>query len=186
MLNLSDIKTGKTIIMDDEPYRITWNQFSKTARQGGVMKTKMKNLITGKVVEQTFQGSDRVEEAEIQYRRAQFLYQAGEQFDFMDQESFETFPFTAEQLGDQANYLSEGIDVDIQYFNGKPINIMLPAKMTFRVVQCEPGVKGNTATGATKNATIETGYEIKVPLFINQDDLVVLNTLTGEYVERGK
>jgi elongation factor P len=186
MLGISDLKAGRHIVLEEKPYTITWNQFSKTGRQGGVMKTKLKNLVTGAVMEKTFQGADKVDAAEITYRKAQFLYASGEDYEFMDNETYDQVAFTREQLGDTAHYLSDGAECDIQYFNGAPINVQVSPKMTFKVTETEPGVKGNTAGNVTKNATIETGYEIKVPPFIEKGEKVVINTLNGEYVERAK
>jgi len=150
------------------------------------MKTKLKNLLTGNTMEKTFQGSDKVEAAEIGFKRAQFLYANGDEYEFMDNETYEQSTFTAEQLGDVVNYLSDGMDVDVQYFAGNPINVQVQAKMTFEVTETEPGIKGNTAGNVTKDATIETGLVLKVPPFIEKGDKVVVNTLTGEYVERAK
>lgn len=186
MLNLAEIKMGKTIVYEDDPYQVTWNQFSKSGRQGGVMKTKLKNLKTGKTVEKTFQGSDKVEEADVGYKKAQFLYANGDEYEFMDNESYEQMVFTSDQLGDTRHFLKDGMDVDIQYFNGSPINVQLQPKIAYEITETEPGIKGNTAGNVTKNATIETGYEIKVPPFIEVGDKVILNTLNGEYVERAK
>lgn len=186
MLKLSEIKVGARIVFSGEPYLITWNQFSKTARQGGSMKTKMKNMLTGKTVEKTFQGSEKVEPADVAFKRAQYLYAVGEDYDFMDQESFETVTLSKEVLGDATNYLIEGMDVDLQYFNGHPINIQLKTKMAFEVTWAEPGVKGDTASGGNKNAKIETGIEVKVPFFIKTGERIIVNTDTGEYVEREK
>ncbi len=186
MLNISDIKLGKNIVMNGEPYQVAWNQFSKTARQGGVMKTKLKNLLTGSVMEKTFQGSDKVDEADIGYKKAQFLYATGDDYEFMDNESYEQVAFTKEQLGQTAHFLSDGAECDIKYFNGNPINVQLQPKMIFEIIETEPGIKGNTAGSVTKNATIDTGYEIKVPPFIEKGEKVVINTLNGEYVERAK
>ena len=186
MLSVAEIKTGVHIQLDGQPYTVTWNQFGKTARQGGNMKTKLKNLLTGSTMEKTFSGADKVEPAEINYKRAQFLYAAGEGYEFMDNESYEQMTFTAEQLGDTVNYLSDGMEADIQYFNGQPINVQVQPKMTFEVTETEPGVKGNTAGNVTKDATIDTGLVIKVPPFIEKGDKVVVNTLSGEYVERAK
>ena len=183
MLNLSEIKLGKTIVLDDNPYLVTWNQFGKTARQGGVMKTKLKNLLTGSVMEKTFQGSDKVDEADIGYKKAQFLYSTGEEFEFMDNETYEQVTFTKDQLGETVNFLIDGSDADIQYFNGNPINVQVQAKMTLEVTETEPGIKGNTAGTVTKNATVETGYELKVPPFIEKGEKIVINTLNGEYIE---
>lgn len=186
MLGLTDLKVGKKIEFDGAPYQITWNQFSKTARQGGVMKVKMKNLLTGKTMEKTFQGSDKVEEANVVFKRAQFLYANGEDYEFMDQETFETISLGKDVLGDATNYLVDGLDVDLQCYNGNPINIQLKPKMTFEVTYAEPGVKGDTASGGNKNATIETGLNVKVPFFIKTGDKIVINTDTGDYAERAK
>ena len=186
MLGLADIKTGKYIVLNNEPYLVTYNQFGKQARGTGTMKTKLKNLITGAVKEETFQGNDKVEEASISFRKAQFLYANGGEYDFMDQETFDQVSFTKAQLGDTALFLQDGMNIDIQYFNGNAINVQLPTKMTFTITETDPGVRGDTATGGTKPATLETGYVIKVPLFVNKGEKVVINTLTGEYVERAK
>jgi len=187
MLGITDLKVGKTIQLDGQPYLIVWNQHSKQARGGGVMKTKLKNLLTGNALERTFQGAESIEPAEVFYRKSQYLYASGDDYEFMDQENFETFQFTADQLGEKAKLLVDGMDVDVQYFGDKPINLQLPPKMTLKVVQTDPGVKGDTATGGSKPATLETGYVIKqVPLFINEGDSIVINTDSGEYVERAK
>lgn len=180
MLGLSDIKTGARIIFEGAPYLITWNQFSKSGRQGGVMKTKMKNLITGKTMEKTFQGSDKVESADISYRRAQFLYANGEDYDFMDQETFETITLSTDVLDNAVHYLVEGMDVDLQFFNGSPINIQLKPKMSFEITWAEPGVKGDTASGGNKLAKISTGLEVRVPFFIKVGERIIINTDTGE------
>jgi len=186
MLGLSELKSGQNIQIDGVPYVITWNQFSKSGRQGGVMKTKMKNLLTGAVKDNTFQGSDKVDEAEITYRKAQFLYATGDDYEFMDNETYEQMAFTKAQLGDTVDYLVDGAEVDIQNFDGKPINVKVATKMMFEIIETEPGVKGNTAGTVTKNAKIDTGKEIKVPPFIEKGEHVIVNTLTGEYVERAK
>lgn len=186
MLGLTDLKAGTHVEMDGIPFTITYNQFSKSGRQGGVMKTKLKNLLNGAVREKTFQGSDKVEAAEINYKKAQYLYATGDEYEFMDNESFEQVAFSKEQLGDTVNFLTEGMDADIQYFNGNPINVQIATKIICEIVETEPGVKGNTAGNVTKHAKLDTGYEIKVPPFIEKGEKVVINTLTGEYIERSK
>jgi elongation factor P len=186
MLSISEIKTGVHIELDGQPYTVTWNQFGKTARQGGNMKTKLKNLITGSTMEKTFSGNDKAEPADISYKRAQFLYATGDDYEFMDNATYEQMAFTAEQLGDTINYLSDGMEADIQYFNGQPINVQVQPKMTFEVIETDPGVKGNTAGNVTKDAKITTGLVLRVPPFIEIGDKVVVNTLSGEYVERAK
>ncbi|HEY5714596.1 MAG TPA: elongation factor P, partial [Candidatus Gracilibacteria bacterium] len=186
MLGITDLKLGTTIQIDGQPYVVTWNQHSKQARGAGVMKTKLKNLITGNSIERTFQGSEKLDPAEVNFRRAQYLYQNGDEYEFMDQENYEQMTFSSAQLGETVNFLRDGIDADIQYFDGKPINVQLQPKMIYEVIETEPGVKGNTAGSVTKNATIETGYELKVPPFIEKGEKIVVNTLSGDYVERAK
>jgi elongation factor P len=186
MLGLSDCKTGAKLVLDGEPYIVVWNQFSKTARQGGVMKTKLKNLLTGKVMEKTFQGSDRVEEADVVFRKAQFLYKNENEYEFMDNETYETVTLSEDVIGDMSGFLVDGMNCDLQLFNGEPINVQLQPKMTFEIVYTEPGVQGDRANGGTKPATISTGKVIRVPLFVSQGDKVVVNTESGEYVERAK
>ena len=186
MLGITDLKVGTKIQIGESPYVVTYSQHSKQARGAGVMKTKLKNLISGKVMDKTFQGSDKIEEAEITFAAAQFLYAKTDQYEFMDQESFETVIFDQSQLGEVVNFLTEGMDVDIQYFEDSAINVQLQPKIEFEVTQTDPGVKGDTAAGGSKPATISTGYVLKVPLFINPGDKIVINTLNGEYCERVK
>lgn len=186
MLGITDVKVGRNIVLDGAPYVVTWNQHSKQARGGGVMKTKLKNLMTGGSIDQTFQGSDKIEAAEVNFQKAQFLYSTGDDFEFMDQETYDTITFDRARLGEQVDFLTDGMEVDIQYFNGTAINVQLPTKMTFEVVQTDQGVKGDTATGGSKPATLDTGYVVKVPLFVNVGDKIVVNTLSGEYIERSK
>lgn len=186
MLGITDVKVGRNIVLDGAPYVVTWNQHSKQARGGGVMKTKLKNLMTGGSIDRTFQGSDKIEAAEVNFQKAQFLYSTGDDFEFMDQETYDTITFDRARLGEQVDFLTDGMEVDIQYFNGTAINVQLPTKMTFEVVQTDQGVKGDTATGGSKPATLDTGYVVKVPLFVNVGDKIVVNTLSGEYIERSK
>ena len=186
MLDINDLRVGTNIQLEGTPYTITWSQHSKQARGAGVMKVKLRNLLTGASLDRTFQGNEKLEEAMIQFRSAQFLYADGDQYEFMDQESYETVVLPADRLGTMVHFLVDGAAVDIQYFDDRPINVQIPTKLAFKVAETEPGVKGDTATSATKMAKLETGYELKVPLFINQGEMVVVNTLSGEYVERAK
>ena len=186
MLGITDLKIGQKIKIGGEPLVVVWNQHSKQARGGGVMKTKLKNLISGAVVDRTFQGNEKIEPAEINFRSAQFLYKNGENFEFMDLENFEIISLTVEILGDAKNFLLDGADVDLQYFDNRPINIQLKPKLVFEIIETEPGAKGNTTSNVTKNARIATGLEIKVPIFIEKGEKIILNTETGEYVSRAK
>jgi len=186
MLNITDCKKGAKIKYNGEPYLVVWNQFSKTARQGGVMKVKMKNILTGKVMEKTIQGSDKMEEADLAYRDAQFLYSSGDTYSFMDMETYETVELEKKSLGDIVNFLTDGMDCTMLLFEDKPVNVQVPAKMNFTIAQTDPGVQGDRSSAGTKPATLGTGLVIRVPLFINQGDQVVVNTDNGEYVERVK
>ena len=187
MYSIAQLKVGTAIQVDGHPYIVTRSQFSKQARGGGVMKTIVKSLLTGNSLPMTFQGNDKVEPAEITYSKAQFLYAQGDEYFFMDNESYEQFSFTKEDLGDQYGYLVDGADVDMQNFDDKPINVKLPPKVNLKVTEAAAGVKGDTAQGkVTKPAVLETGISIAVPLFINEGHLIRINTETGEYCERVK
>lgn len=184
MLSLSDIKTGKHLTLDGDPYTVTSHEHSKMGRAGAVLRTKLRNLANGAVIEKTFQGADKVEEAEITKSKAQYLYHERDNFYFMDNESYEQFSLNKEVLGNAINYLIEDTEVDILHYNGTPINIELPIKVTLTVVEAPPGYKGDTATAGTKIVTLETGTEISTPMFVNVDDKVIVNTQTGQYVSR--
>ncbi len=184
MLNFNEIKLGSIIKINNGPYIVVSAQHLKMGRGGAVLKTKLKNLIAGNILEHTFKGSDKAEEADIVRTKADFLYNEGDEYHFMDQESFEQFQIKKENIGTQANFLKDGIMVDILNYEGNPVSIKLPIKMEFRVASAPPGVKGDTASGATKQIELETGAIINAPLFIKEGDTIKVNTETGEYVER--
>jgi elongation factor P len=184
MLSLSEIKIGKVIIANNEPYIVVKAEHHKMGRGGAVLKTKLKNLISGNALERTFQGNDKAEEADINRKKANYLYKDERDTYLMDNESFEQFNVPLDQIGDQIRFLKDGIDVDVLYFNGQPVAIDLPIKMTFKVTSAPPGVKGNSAGNVQKQIELETGAVINAPMFINEGDLIKVNTETGEYVER--
>ncbi|OGJ48342.1 elongation factor P [Candidatus Peregrinibacteria bacterium RIFOXYB12_FULL_41_12] len=184
MISLAQVKPGRTIKLDNVPYLVLSAIFSKTAQGNGTSNTKLKNLLTGSTIQKTFQGNKEVEEAEITYSKAQYLYGTGEEFFFMDNSTFEQFSLSSDDLGQDAQFLLAGSEVDIQNYEGRPIALNLPPKIVLKVKETEPGVKGNTATGGRKPATMETGVVVQVPLFINAGDFVRVNTETREYVER--
>ena len=186
MYVIAELKKGRAVIVDGDPYLITWNQFSKSARQGGVMASKMKNLKTGAVIQKTFQGNDKLEPADVGYRKVQYLYGDGTNFTFMDLNSYDQFELTEDTIGDVAQYLTEGQELDAMMFQDQPIGINLPPTIEVKVVETIPGVKGDTATGGTKPATIESGATINVPLFINEGDTIKVNTDSGEYMSRAE
>ncbi|KKP67942.1 MAG: Elongation factor P [Candidatus Moranbacteria bacterium GW2011_GWE1_35_17] len=184
MLNISKIKSGKNIVVEGEPYKVLYDEHSKMGRAGAVLRTKLKNLATGAVLEKTFQGADKVNEADVEKTYAQYLYQDGDGFAFMDSANYEQFSLPKKVIGDLANYLVEGVEVTIINFNGSPINIELPAKVTLTVTDAPPGIKGDTASSGDKLVTVETGAKITTPLFINEGDKIIVNTDKGEYVSR--
>ena len=185
MYSIAQLRVGSAIQIDGHPYVITSATFSKQARGSGVMKTIVKSLLNGNSLPMTFQGSDKIEPAEVRFTKAQFLYHQGEEYFFMDSETYEQFTFTKEELGSQANFLLDGSDVDIQNFDGKPINVQLPPKVNLKIIETAPSVRGDTAQGkVSKPAKVETGVTVSVPIFVKEGDTIRVNTETGEYCER--
>lgn len=184
MLNFNQIKTGKVIKLNNEPFIIIKTDHHKMGRGGAVLKIKCRNLINGNVLERTYQGSEKAEEAETETKKANFMYQDKDEAFFMDNTSFEQFSLSVEDIGSQARFLKDDTDVDVLYFEGKPVSISLPIKMELKVVSAPPGVKGNSAGNVNKVVQLETGAEISVPMFINEGDIIRVNTDTEEYVER--
>ncbi len=184
MLSISEIKTGKVIKVNNQPYVITKTDHHKMGRGGAVLKTKLRNLIDGRVLEQTFQGVGQAEEAETETKKANFLYKDAVEAYFMDNGNYEQFTLALEDLGDQTKFLKDGTDVSVLYFEGKPVTIQLPIKMDFKVVSAPPGVRGNSAGNVNKQVEIETGALISVPMFIEEGEVIRINTDSGEYVER--
>jgi len=192
MLTLTDLKVGAKIIVDNEPFVVTFSEHSKQGRGGAIRRTKLKNLISGATIARTFQGSEKFEPAELSGKSATFLYHNQLISFFMDNVSYEQFEIENSHLGASVEYLIENSAVEILYFKdpstplgtSRPINIELPMKMTFEVVSTPPGVKGNSAGTVTKLAEINTGKQIAVPLFIKEGDKIVVDTRTGSYIER--
>lgn len=184
MLNISEIKSGKNIVWEEVPYAVTYHEHSKTGRAGAVLRTRLKNLLTGAVLEKTFQGSEKVFDADISKSQAQYLYKEGSDYHFMDSKSYDQFSLSQEVLGNATNYLKEGTEVTVLNFNGNPINVEIPVKVTLRVVEAPPGIKGNTASAGDKVVTLETGMKVTTPLFVNEGDEIIVNTDRGEYVSR--
>lgn len=184
MYTLAELKPGRAVVYEGDPYLITWSQFSKQGRQGGVAATKMKNLKTGSVVQHTFQGSDKLEPADVGYRKVQYLYGGDGSYTFMDLQSYDQFELTEDIIGDDSKYLMDGMELDAMMFEEHPIGISLPATVEMRVEETVPGVKGDTATGGTKPATLTSGLTVNVPLFIVEGDTVRINTDSGVYMER--
>lgn len=184
MLNFNEIKTGRIILLNEEPYVIVKADHHQMGRGGAVLKVKCRNLISANVLERTFQGAEKAEEAATERKKANFMYKDKDEAFFMDNESYEQFGLALEELGDKVQFLKEGTDVNVLYFNAKPVSLDLPIKMEFKVTSAPPGIKGNSAGNVNKQIEIETGAVINAPMFIEEGDLIRINTETGEYVER--
>lgn len=184
MLSLNEIKIGSIIEINGEPFVVVKSDHHKMGRGGAVLKTKLKNLINGNVLERTFQGNDKVERANTERKKANFMYKDVDNANFMDNESYEQFTIEIDQVADKLTFVKEGTDVDVLYFDGKAVAIDPPIKVELLVTSAPPGVKGNSAGNITKQIEVETGAVINAPMFINEGDRIKVNTDTGEYVER--
>jgi len=182
----SDLRKGLKIIIDGQPYIITDFQFSKPGKGQALYRCKLKNMITGYTIDRTYRSGDKFEPANLEERKMQYLYNDGEGYHFMDTKTYDQITLTEENVGEAKNFLQDNMEVDVLFFNETPISINLPNFVNLKVIKSDPGVKGDTATGATKPATLETGYTLQVPLFIEEGDILKIDTRTGEYVERVK
>ena len=183
MYATSDFKNGLKILMDGTPYEITYFQHVKPGKGGAFVRTKLKNMLNGSVLEKTFRAGEKVGVPDVMDVEMQFLY-ADEAFHFMNTENYEQISVSNEAVGDNSLFLKENTVVRVLLFNGEVISIELPAFVELEVVDCEPGMKGDTVSGASKPAKMETGASVQVPLFINQGDTLKIDTRSGEYVER--
>ena len=183
-VDTSQFRNGLKIELDGEPFTIVYFQHVKPGKGGAFVRTKVKNLKNGKVLDRTFRSGEKVDEADVSERKMQYLYQDGDSLVFMDNETFEQTPFSAEQVGDARKYLKENLDVEVLFWRGKPINIELPSFIEALITQCDPGLKGDTASDATKPASLETGAVVQVPLFVKEGERIRVDTRTGVYVER--
>lgn len=186
MYSTGDFKKGLKIELDGTPFVIVDFLHVKPGKGGAFVRTKLKNLVTGKVLDQTFRSGEKVKRPDLVEREMQYLYRDGENFYLMDNQTFEQVGLTAEQLGDAVSFLTENMNANVLFFNQQPVAVDLPTFVELEVTQTEPGVKGDTASGGSKPATLETGAVIHVPLFINEGERVKVDTRTGSYMERAK
>ncbi len=182
----SEIRKGLRIELNDSPFQIIEYQFVKPGKGNAFTRTKVRNMITGAVLDRTFKNGEKLKPADTEDREMQYLYKDGSDFFFMDNESYEQINLEQEVVREAAHYLIEGMQVSIGFFNGRPIGLELPNFVVLEVVDTSPGEKGNSVTGATKAAMLATGYTVNVPLFIKTGELLKIDTRTGEYVERVK
>ena len=184
MITAGDFRNGVTFDMDGNVFQIIEFQHVKPGKGAAFVRTKIRNVISGAVVERTFSPTDKFPTAFIERKEMQYLYSDGDLYYFMDNESYETVPINASLLGDNFKFVKENTDVKVLSYKGSVFGVEPPNFMELQVTQTDPGFKGDTATNATKPAVLETGAEIKVPLFINEGDMIRVDTRTGEYMER--
>ncbi len=186
MYDTSDFRNGLKIEIDGTPFEIIEFLHVKPGKGGAFVRTKLKNLQTGAVLNKTFRSGEKVGKPDLVDRHMQYLYSQGDELIFMDMETYEQFSIPFEKIEDKAKFLKENMEVDVLYYKNEPISIDLPTFVELEVKETEPGFKGDTATGGTKPAILETGAKINVPLFINVGDRLKIDTRTGQYVERVK
>jgi translation elongation factor P len=184
MFNVNDIKNGISILFEDNLYTVLEFQHVKPGKGAAFVKTKLKNLRTGSTIEKTFNSSIKLERALIDKRAMQFLYATGDSYTFMDNESYEQLELLGTQLGNDKLYLKDGLEVIISVYQGEILGVILPEKIELTITQTEPAVKGNTTNNATKDAILETGLSVRVPLFIEDGEVIIVNTKDGSYSSR--
>lgn len=185
MISVNEFKTGLTVKVDNGIWKVMDFQHVKPGKGAAFVRSKLRNLRTGAIQEKTFRAGEKVERAQIDNHRMQYLYANGDSHVFMDNETYDQLELPGDTLENELKFIKENMEVHIQTYEGETIGIEMPNTVTLKVTETEPGIKGDTATGATKQATVETGYTLNVPLFVNEGDLLVINTSDGSYVSRG-
>jgi len=186
MYNASDLRKGLKIEIDGEPYVVVQFEFSKPGKGQALYRTKLRNMVNGTMFDRTFRSNDKFKKAPLEERAMQYLYSQGDEFVFMDNQNYEQVSITRDQLGDNVNFLVDNMDVQVLLFDGNPIGVTLPISVNLRVTKAEPWARGDTSGTDTKPVTVETGYELQVPPFIEEGTLIQIDTRTGEYMTRVK
>lgn len=184
MISTNDLRTGVTVEIDGDVYMVVDFQHVKPGKGAAFVRTKIKNVQTGQVFEKTFRAGEKINRAIIERKNMQYLYSEGDTFYFMDTQTFDQIPIGKDQIGESIMYLKENMEAMVMFYEGLPIGIELPTFVELKVTSTEPGFKGDTATGGSKPATLETGAIVQVPLFVNIDDVIRVDTRTGEYLSR--
>ncbi len=184
MYDTSDIRKGLKVLLDGNPYNVVEFQFIKPGKGAAFTRTKFKNLLTGAVIERNIRSGEKLEPANVEEKNMQYLYKEGEDLVFMDEKSFEQVSVRAEMIGDAVGLMKDNLPCTVLFFNERPVDVTLPTFVLLEVTASEPGVRGDTSGNVTKQATVETGATVAVPLFINIGDLLKIDTRTLEYVER--
>jgi elongation factor P len=185
-LSITDLKKGTIFALEGIPYRVVEYGQKVMGRGGSIVNVRIKSLIDGKVLEKTFKGNEQIDSADVSTQNVQYLYNDGSIFYFMNEDTFEQFEVSSDLVGDGAGYIKEGDRLQLQFFDGRPINVELPKNVPLKVTYAENVVKGDTSGAVTKDATLETGITIRVPAFVKTGDLVSVDTATGAYRERVK
>jgi elongation factor P len=186
MPTIYDFRKGLKIEINGEPFAVVDYEHVKPGKGAAFARTRIKSLVSGNVREQTFRVSDRIDGADVQERQMQYLYHDGEKYCFMDNETYEQSLLTEDQVGETKDFLRENVEVSVLYYNGNPIGVELPIFVELRIAETQPGVRGDTASGGTKPAVLETGTTVQVPFFLNEGDIIKIDTRTGQYIERVK
>ena len=184
VIDTSEFRKGLKIEIDGEPFEIVEFQHVKPGKGSAFVRTSIRSLLTGRVLQPTFKSGDKVGRPDIEEKEMQFLYNQGEDYYFMDTRSYEQTFINEKVLGEQRSFLKENVNASILFYNGKAIGVSLPNSVDLRVVKCDPGVRGDTVSGALKPAVLETGYQVQVPLFINEGDILKIDTRDGKYLTR--
>jgi len=184
MISTNDFHTGLTIELDGEVYTVVDFQHVKPGKGSAFVRSRLKNVKTGYVIERTFRAGEKLPRAHIDYREMQYLYSSGDENYFMDTSTYEQLVLNNETLGDAKKYLKENMIIGVQMYEGSPIGVELPNFVELAVVDTDPGLRGDTETGGSKPATLETGAVVQVPLFVNVGDIIRVDTRTGQYLER--
>jgi len=184
MISSNDFRTGVTIEIDNDVWQVVDFQHVKPGKGAAFVRAKLKNARTGAVVERTFNAGEKVPKAHVDRREMQYLYASDDMYNFMDNETYEQIALTPAQLGDATKFLKENMSIGIMFFQGSIIGVDVPNSVELTVIETDPGIRGDTATGGTKPAKLETGYVVKVPLFINIGDVLRIDTRSGDYIER--
>jgi elongation factor P len=184
MISTSDFKTGLTVELDNDVWQIVEFQHVKPGKGAAFVRSKLKNVRNGNIQERTFRTTEKMPKAHVDTRKMQYLYSSGDEFTFMDNENYEQINLTRSQIEEELNYLLENMTVSIMMYQGEIIGIDLPNTVELEVVETEPGIKGDTASGGTKPAKLETGLSVQVPFFVNQGDRLLIDTRSGDYISR--
>lgn len=184
VISTADFRNGMVVVLDGQLMELVWFLHVKPGKGGAFVRTRFKNVLTGRVIEKTFRAGERMEEARLETRPYQYLYHDGDLYHFMHKESFDQLAVGEDVVGENRYWMKENNDVQLLFHNGKVVKTAVPIAVELKIQRCEPGVQGDRASGGTKPATLETGKTIQVPLFINEGDVVKIDTRTGEYLER--